>query len=107
MDTPAVMLAMPAKWRYSIAPAMMKEFFKPHFFPREFHEQESVLELALVLPGVPVLQRIPHPAEGSGHEADIALHRRSGWRTTTRADFSGRCPAQGGRESRRSCLASA
>ena len=36
MDTPAVMLAMPAKWRYSIAPAMMKEFFKPHFFPREF-----------------------------------------------------------------------
>jgi long-chain acyl-CoA synthetase len=36
MDTPAVMLAMPAEWRYRIAPAMMKEFFKPHFFPREF-----------------------------------------------------------------------
>jgi len=36
MDTPAVMLAMPAKWRYNIAPAMMKEFFKPHFFPSEF-----------------------------------------------------------------------
>jgi len=36
MDTPAVMIAMPAKWRYRIAPAMMKEFFKPHFFPREF-----------------------------------------------------------------------
>ena len=36
MDTPAIMIAMPAKWRYSMAPAMSKEFFKAHFFPREF-----------------------------------------------------------------------
>jgi len=36
MDVPAVMIAMPARWRYSTAPAMMKEFFKAHFFPADF-----------------------------------------------------------------------
>jgi len=36
MDTPAVMIAMPAKWRYRTAPAMSKEFFKAHFFPDGF-----------------------------------------------------------------------
>src|SRR4029077_12646443 len=33
LDTPAILLALPAKWRYKIAPAMAKEFFKAHFFP--------------------------------------------------------------------------
>ena len=36
MDTPAVMIAMPPKWRYRTAPAMSKDFFKPHFFPDGF-----------------------------------------------------------------------
>ena len=36
MDTPAVFLAMPARWRYHVSPAMMKEFFKAHFFPEQF-----------------------------------------------------------------------
>src|SRR5205823_10587059 len=33
MDTPMIMAALPARWRYRIAPAMAKEFFKAHFFP--------------------------------------------------------------------------
>lgn len=33
MDTPVVMAALPARWRYRLAPAMAKEFFKAHFFP--------------------------------------------------------------------------
>jgi long-chain acyl-CoA synthetase len=33
MDTPAIMAALPARWRYRLAPAMAKEFFKAHFFP--------------------------------------------------------------------------
>ncbi|HEX2442457.1 MAG TPA: AMP-binding protein [Vicinamibacterales bacterium] len=33
MDTPAIMAALPARWRYRVAPAMAKEFFKAHFFP--------------------------------------------------------------------------
>jgi long-chain acyl-CoA synthetase len=36
MDVPVIMLAMPARWRYNSAPAMAKEFFKPHFFPEGF-----------------------------------------------------------------------
>jgi long-chain acyl-CoA synthetase len=36
MDVPVMMLAMPARWRYRVAPAMAKEFFRPHFFPDGF-----------------------------------------------------------------------
>jgi long-chain acyl-CoA synthetase len=35
MDTPAILAALPARWRYRVAPAMAKEFFKAHFFPEE------------------------------------------------------------------------
>ncbi len=35
MDAPMIMAALPAKWRYRLAPAMAKEFFKPHFFPEQ------------------------------------------------------------------------
>ena len=40
MDVPVIMLAMPAKWRYSLAPAMAKEFFQAHFFPAHFSRKE-------------------------------------------------------------------
>ena len=33
LDGPVIMAALPAKWRYRVAPAMAKEFFKAHFFP--------------------------------------------------------------------------
>jgi long-chain acyl-CoA synthetase len=33
MDTPAVLHALPARWRYRVSPAMAKEWFKAHFFP--------------------------------------------------------------------------
>jgi long-chain acyl-CoA synthetase len=36
MDTPAIFCALPARWRYRLAPAMAKEFFKAHFFPDQF-----------------------------------------------------------------------
>ena len=36
MDTPAILLALPPRWRYSVAPAMAKEFFRAHFYPKEF-----------------------------------------------------------------------
>jgi len=31
-----LMIALPARWRYWLAPAMAKEFFKPHFNPQEY-----------------------------------------------------------------------
>ena len=36
MDTPILMAALPARWRYRVAPAMAKEFFKAHFFPAQY-----------------------------------------------------------------------
>ena len=36
MDVPMIMAALPRRWRYRVAPAMAKEFFKPHFFPEEY-----------------------------------------------------------------------
>ena len=35
-DTPAILQALPPRWRYRVAPAMAKEFFKAHFFPEQF-----------------------------------------------------------------------
>jgi long-chain acyl-CoA synthetase len=36
MDVPVILAAMPGRWRARAAPAMQKEFFKAHFFPREY-----------------------------------------------------------------------
>ncbi|HET7217848.1 MAG TPA: AMP-binding protein [Vicinamibacterales bacterium] len=36
LDTPVILDALPPKWRYRVAPAMAKEFFKPHFYPEQF-----------------------------------------------------------------------
>jgi long-chain acyl-CoA synthetase len=36
LDTPVILQALPARWRYRVAPAMAKEFFKPHFYPDQF-----------------------------------------------------------------------
>ncbi len=33
-DVPAIFLALPARWRYRVAPAMSREFFHAHFHPR-------------------------------------------------------------------------
>ena len=35
LDTPVILDALPAKWRYRVAPAMAKEFFKAHFYPAQ------------------------------------------------------------------------
>jgi 1-acyl-sn-glycerol-3-phosphate acyltransferase len=35
MDGPVIMAALPARWRYTVAPAMLKEMFAAHFFPAQ------------------------------------------------------------------------
>jgi long-chain acyl-CoA synthetase len=35
LDTPAILIALPRKLSHRIAPAMAKEFFKAHFFPKQ------------------------------------------------------------------------
>ena len=39
-DAPVLLSALPARWRYRVAPAMAKEFFKAHFFPHEHTRRE-------------------------------------------------------------------
>jgi long-chain acyl-CoA synthetase len=36
MDGPVILAALPPRWRYRVAPAMAKEFFKAHFFPEQY-----------------------------------------------------------------------
>jgi len=36
LDTPVILAALPARLRYRTATAMAKEFFKAHFFPKEY-----------------------------------------------------------------------
>ena len=36
MDTPVILAALPARWRYRVATAMAKEFFKAHFKQGDF-----------------------------------------------------------------------
>ena len=36
LDAPAILQALPARWRYRVAPAMAKEFFTAHFHPDQF-----------------------------------------------------------------------
>ncbi len=35
-DAPAILRALPPRWRYRVAPAMLKEFFAAHFHPDQF-----------------------------------------------------------------------
>jgi long-chain acyl-CoA synthetase len=44
MDTPAILIALPPRWRYQLAPAMAKDFFDAHFHP-ERHTWRDVLML--------------------------------------------------------------
>jgi len=39
-DGPVILDSLPPRWRYRVAPAMMKEFFNPHFFPERYTRKE-------------------------------------------------------------------
>jgi long-chain acyl-CoA synthetase len=43
LDTPVILDALPPRWRYRVAPAMAKEFFKAHFHPDQFGRKAYVL----------------------------------------------------------------
>jgi long-chain acyl-CoA synthetase len=44
LDTPAILMALPPRWRYRVAPAMAKDFFDAHFHP-ERHTWRKVITL--------------------------------------------------------------
>ena len=57
LDIPALMLALPPKWRYRIAPAMSKEFFHEHFHGRSFRNSLTYYLAALFFNAFPLPQR--------------------------------------------------
>ncbi len=40
MDVPVILAALPAPWRYRVAPAMAKEFFDAHFHPERYSRRK-------------------------------------------------------------------
>jgi len=59
MDVPALLAAMPARWRYRAAPAMRKEFFTEHFHGRSFTNSLNYYLAALFFNAFPIPQREP------------------------------------------------
>jgi long-chain acyl-CoA synthetase len=59
MDAPVIMAALPAKWRYRVAPAMRKEFFEEHFHRRSFTNSLNYCLASLFFNAFPIPQREP------------------------------------------------
>ncbi len=59
MDVPGIMSALPAKWRYRVAPAMRKEFFAEHFHGRSFTNSLNYYLSTLFFNAFPIPQREP------------------------------------------------
>ena len=63
LDVPAIYTALPGRWRYRVAPAMLKEFFEAHFHPerysrwRRFVASTSYFVAALFFNGFPLSQQ--------------------------------------------------
>ncbi len=59
MDVPAIMSALPARWRYRVAPAMRKEFFEEHFHGHSFTNSLNYYFSSLFFNAFPIPQREP------------------------------------------------
>jgi len=59
MDVPAILAALPPRWRYRVAPAMRKEFFDAHFHGRSFSNSLNYYLSAWLFNAFPIPQREP------------------------------------------------
>lgn len=66
LDIPALMLALPRKWRYRLAPAMSKEFFRAHFFPERFSKREWFTNTLNYYLAALVFNAFPFPQREAG-----------------------------------------
>jgi long-chain acyl-CoA synthetase len=66
LDVPALMMALPPKWRYRIAPAMSKEFFRAHFYPGEFSVRERITNSLNYYLSSLVFNAFPFPQRETG-----------------------------------------
>ena len=63
MDVPAILAALPPRWRYRVAPAMRKEFFDQHFHGRSFTNSLNYYLSAWLFNCFPIPQREPGALE--------------------------------------------
>jgi long-chain acyl-CoA synthetase len=66
LDTPAILDALPPRWRYRVAPAMAKEFFKAHFFPSQFGARARATNSANYYLAALFFNAFPLPQRESG-----------------------------------------
>jgi 1-acyl-sn-glycerol-3-phosphate acyltransferase len=59
MDVPGILDALPARWRYRVAPAMRKEFFEEHFHSHSFTTSLNYYLSTLFFNAFPIPQREP------------------------------------------------
>ena len=88
-DAPAVLWALPARWRYRVADRDGQGVLPGALLPRAIRPQGLAHQQPELLPGVAVLQRVPAAAARGGHAADAALHRRAARRRLLAADLPG------------------
>ncbi len=65
-DVPAILAALPPKWRYRVAPAMAKEFFDAHFHPARHSWGERITNSLNYYLAALVFQAFPLPQRESG-----------------------------------------
>ena len=75
MDVPAIMSALPARWRYRVAPAMRKEFFEAHFHGRSFTNSLNYYLAALFFNAFPIPQREPGALASLRYMGELAADR--------------------------------
>jgi long-chain acyl-CoA synthetase len=63
MDVPAILAALPSRWRYRVAPAMRKEFFEAHFHGRSFSNGLNYYLSTWLFNAFPIPQREPGALE--------------------------------------------
>jgi long-chain acyl-CoA synthetase len=66
LDTPTIMIALPTKWRYRLAPAMAKEFFAAHFHPEGATRGKRIVIGAAYYLACEFFNAFPLPQSGVG-----------------------------------------
>jgi long-chain acyl-CoA synthetase len=72
MDVPSILSALPARWRYRVAPAMRKEFFEKHFHGRSFTNSLNYYLSSLFFNAFPIPQREPGALATLRYIGDLA-----------------------------------
>jgi long-chain acyl-CoA synthetase len=75
MDAPVIMSALPARWRYRVAPAMRKEFFEQHFHGRKFTNSLNYYLSSLFFNAFPIPQHEPGALSTLRYMGDLANGR--------------------------------